>query len=48
MSEAPGVVVLARRAEWLEQPVGLGRRPALDTAAVCVLGFEHGPRAPVR
>ncbi len=41
---AHGHVLRALGARWMEQPVAVGGRLALATAAVCVLGFERQVR----
>ena len=39
-----GHILRALAARWMEQPVDLGGRLALDTGALCVLGFEREVR----
>ena len=41
---AHGHILRAVAARWLEQPVDVGGRLALDTGAVCALGFEREVR----
>jgi broad specificity phosphatase PhoE len=38
---AHGHILRVIAARWIDQPVTAGRRFALDTAAVCELGWEH-------
>ena len=39
-----GHILRALAARWMEQPVDLGGRLALDTGALCALGFEREVR----
>jgi broad specificity phosphatase PhoE len=41
---AHGHILRALSARWLEEPVAFGGRIALDTGAVCVLGWEREVR----
>lgn len=42
---AHGHLLRVLGARWAEQPAAFGARLLLDTAAVCLLGVEHGARA---
>ncbi len=42
---AHGHILRVLGARWMAAPVEAGRRLALDTAALCRLGWDHGDRA---